>query len=172
MAQFSRQNLSWLVRAVKIVFIIFFEIRELKAGRPEETERDDPCPDDMPLTAEEVRVGEAVGNLLQNVMEGEVVKLLDLAMFIVQTHGISHTDPAAFAQAMSETINILLNSLWHLPRTDEYSDAGVSTPTVATSLTLPGIIQLLQMGNHLIAVEVRNYNGEMFRRALDKALGK
>jgi hypothetical protein len=100
---------------------------------------------------------------MRDAYHGEVVTLSELTRFILEVAGISPAEPVAYATARLQNMAILRDSLEHLPNeTGEYSDARPDP-----RLTLKGIVQLLQMGNHLIAVAIRNYNGEMVRRSLD-----
>lgn len=120
----------------------------------------------MPLTADEVRVGKRADALVKQVDSGAVVTVGDLAGWILDVG-----TPPAGEQDESElvhTADVLRYHLESLPKEEgRYHTGSLEDPT----LTTDGVMQLLQMGTHAIAVAVRNYNGEMFRRSLDEVLG-
>lgn len=130
----------------------------------------------MPLTADEVRVGKRADALVQQVGGGRVLTVRNLAGWMLDVgyhfNGCPMWSTPMGAHDESEvvhTADVLRAHLDSLPKeAGRYYTGSLEDPT----LTAEGVVQLLQMGSHSIAVAVRNYNGEMFRRSLDAALGK
>lgn len=128
----------------------------------------------MPLTADEVRVGKRADALVQQVGGGRVLTVRNLAAWMLDVghpNGCPMWSTPMGAHDESElvhTADVLRAHLDSLPKKEgRYHTGSLEDPT----LTTDGVMQLLQMGTHAIAVAVRNYNGEMFRRSLDEVLG-
>lgn len=126
----------------------------------------------MPLTPEEIRVGKRADALLLQVESGGVFTLEDLARFLLE---VGHTDVSfrsssydSYESRQVHTTDMLRVHLLSLPNDGRWAvDRTIENP----QLTIGGVVQLLHMGNHAIAVAIRNYNGDHFRGALDKLLG-
>lgn len=133
----------------------------------------------MPLTVDEVRVGKCADALLAQAEAGAVITVSDLAGFILEVGSpiVPSGDsdlPAADLPVADKSELVHTADVLHAHLDSMRNDGGryhtglLEDPT----LTAEGLVQLLQMGNHAVAVAVLNNNGERFRRSLDEVLGK